>query len=219
MSGTGPPGGRPGSVASRVTAAVGRPTGGAQACRRLDRRDGDPTPRRRRAGLDRRQLRRHSDVMELELSQYVEALRHELAAAAAAGTEETRRVADLLGRALDSSVRLVIMDALSQAADEITAALPDAAVEVRLRGREPQIVVGHTEPDAPRSQPVPGESDADTVRVTLRLPEPLKNAVEDAANRAAVSVNSWLVRAVKRSLDTTNRRRGGRRTISGFAQA
>ncbi len=155
----------------------------------------------------------------MELSQYVEALRHELAAAAAAGTEETRRVADLLGRALDSSVRLVIMDALSQAADEITAALPDAAVEVRLRGREPQIVVSHTEPDAPRSQPVPGESDADTVRVTLRLPEPLKNAVEDAANRAAVSVNSWLVRAVKQSLDTPNRRRGGRRTISGFAQA
>ena len=46
----------------------------------------------------------------MELSQYVEALRHELAAAAGAGTEETRRVAELLSGALDSAVRLVIMD-------------------------------------------------------------------------------------------------------------
>jgi hypothetical protein len=155
----------------------------------------------------------------MELSQYVEALRHELTAAAAAGTEETRRVAELLGGALDSSVRLVIMDALSQAADEITAALPDGTVEVRLRGRDPQIVVSRAEPERERPDAVTVESDADTVRVTLRLPEPLKNAVEDAATRAAVSVNAWLVRSVKQSLETPGRRSGGRRTLSGFAQA
>src|SRR5436309_1350432 len=111
----------------------------------------------------------------MELSQYVDAVRHEMAAAAAAGTEEPRRVADLLGGAVESAVRLVIMDVLSQAADEITAALPEAAVEVRLRGREPQIVVSHAVPaEPPAAQAAPAEADADTVRVTLRLPEPLK---------------------------------------------
>jgi hypothetical protein len=154
----------------------------------------------------------------MELSQYVEAVRQELAAAAAAGTEETRRVADLLGGALDSAIRLVIMDVLSQAADEITAALPEGAVEVRLRGREPQVVVTHPVPVEPPPGPVPSEADADTVRITLRLPEPLKNAVEGSAASASLSVNSWLVRAVKQALAQPARRHG-RRTITGFAQA
>ena len=155
----------------------------------------------------------------MELAQYVDAVRQELAAAAAAGTEETRRVADLLGGALESAVRLVIMDVLSQAADEITEALPDTAVEVRLRGREPQIVAIHAVPSEPPTAAVPEDPDADTVRITLRLPEPLKNAVEEAAARASVSVNSWLLRAVKQSLASPSRRHGGRRTITGFAQA
>jgi hypothetical protein len=155
----------------------------------------------------------------MDLSQHVEALRHQLNAAAAAGTDETRRIAELLGGALDPAVSLVIMDVLGQAADEITAALSEAAVEVRLRGREPQIVVSHTEPPQQDAGATSAETEGDTVRVTLRLPEPLKNAVEDAANRAAMSVNSWLVRAVKQSLDTPSRRSAGRRTLSGFAQA
>jgi hypothetical protein len=140
----------------------------------------------------------------MDLSRYVEGLQHELTAAASAGTEETRRVARLLGAALDPAVRLMIMDVLSQAADEITAALPSGTVEVRLRGREPEIVVNQAEPVTARKplEAVTAESDASNVRVTLRLPEPLKNAVEAAATQGAVSVNSWLVRAVKQTLDT-----------------
>ena len=155
----------------------------------------------------------------MQLSPYVEALREELTAAAAAGTEEARRVAGLLGTTLESSIRLVIMDALSQAADEITAALPDGTVEVQLRGRDPHLVVRRAEPAPEPAETAAADTDAGTVRVTLRLPEPLKNAVDDAAARASLSVNSWLVRAVKQALDHATRRPGGRRTLSGFAQA
>jgi hypothetical protein len=157
----------------------------------------------------------------MQLSPYVEALRQELTAAAAAGTEEARRVAGLLAATLDSSIRLVIMDALSQAADEITAALPEGTVEVQLRGRDPQIVVRRPEPEPVQQQPEAAapDTDAGTVRVTLRLPEPLKNAVDDAAAQASLSVNSWLVRAVKQALDHPARRPARRRTLSGFAQA
>lgn len=129
-------------------------------------------------------------------------------------------MAELLGASLDSSVRLVIMDALSQAAAEITAALPGSTVEVRLRGRDPEIVVTHAEPAPAQQDPMEAisvESDTGTVRVTLRLPEPLKNAVEDAATRGAVSVNSWLVKAVKQTLSSPTSRRG-RTTPTGFAQ-
>src|SRR4051794_8056087 len=89
----------------------------------------------------------------MELSQYIETLRRELRSAAAAGTDETRRVAEVLGGTLGPAVRLVIMDALSEAADEITAALRDVAVEVRLRNQEPQIVI--TDIEAPPAPPAP----------------------------------------------------------------
>lgn len=162
----------------------------------------------------------------MELSQYIESLRRELAAAAAAGTEETRRVAEVLSGTLGPAARLMIMDALSQAADEITAALQDVAmVEVRLRGQEPQIVVTEAGPPAPpeppQPPPPPGAPEADNVRITLRLPEPLKNAVEQAAATTGMSVNSWLIRSVRQSLGqqpTQGGRRGGR-TITGYAQA
>jgi len=164
----------------------------------------------------------------MELSQYIETLRRELRSAAAAGTDETRRVADVLGGTLGPAVRLVIMDALSEAADEITAALRDVAVEVRLRNQEPQIVITDIEqppppPAPPGPPPPPGapDPDSDVVRITLRLPEPLKNAVEQAAATAGVSVNSWLVRAVRQTLDSPggSRRRGPGRSITGYAQA
>ena len=54
------------------------------------------------------------------------------------------------------------MDALSQAAAEITAELADGSVDVRLRGREPQFVV-----DVPT---VPMPAAAPTPRPARRLP-------------------------------------------------
>jgi hypothetical protein len=156
----------------------------------------------------------------MELSQYIETLRRELKQAAAAGSDETRRVADVLGGTLGPSVRLVIMDALSEAADEITAALRDTAVEIRLRGQEPHIVVTDTVRDTPPEPPPSAdtEADGDLARITLRLPGPLKNAVEQAAASAGISVNSWLVRSVRQSLESPTPRRGGR-AITGYAQA
>ena len=41
-------------------------------------------------------------------------------------------------------------------------------------------------------------------RVTLRLPESLKQRIEDAAARHSLSVNSWLVRAVTAAVDPTS---------------
>ena len=159
----------------------------------------------------------------MDLTPFVESLRRDLTAAAAAGTDETRRTAELLSAALDPATRLAILDALSTAAADVTAALDGVMVEVRMNGREPRISVDTREPDAepePDSAPPADESDGGTARITLRLPESVKARAEEAANRAGVSVNSWLVRAVTRALDGPPPDQGGRpgRRLVGYAR-
>src|SRR3954452_12494945 len=79
--------------------------------------------------------------MHMDITPYVENLRHDLGAAAEAGGPEARAAAERLALALDPAVRLTLMDALSQAAPATTAELAAGSVEVRLRAREPELVV------------------------------------------------------------------------------
>jgi hypothetical protein len=146
----------------------------------------------------------------MDITPYVENLRHDLAAAAEAGGPEAREAADRLALALDPAVRLMLMDALSQAAAEITSELPAGAIDVRLRGREPQFVVDvPTQPIAPTpptppAPPTPsdetedGEAEEDSVaRITLRIPESVKYKAEELAAKSGHSLNSWIVNVVR----------------------
>jgi hypothetical protein len=160
----------------------------------------------------------------MELTPYVENLRRELAVAADAGGEDARALAERLTAPLESAIRLMLLDALSAAADEITSELAPGSVELRLRAGEPDFVVTPApvdEPDAPApvAQPPlapPEGDDGATARINLRLPEQLKAGVEQAASRERLSVNAWLVRAVAGALargdeaDRGDRPRGGR---------
>ena len=138
----------------------------------------------------------------MDITPYVEALRHDLVTAAESGGEQARAAAERLVLALDPAVRLALFEALSQAAAEITQDLPAGSVEVRLKGREPQFVV---DVPAPAPEPVAAGADdepAETeegpmVRLTLRLPESLKTRAEEAASRRGQSLNTWLVNAVR----------------------
>lgn len=95
----------------------------------------------------------------MDLTPYVAQLRDDLAAAAAAGDEQTRRTAALLGSALEPAARLAIMNALSDLASEATAALGDRSVEVRLHGREVRVSVsGSAPPEGPVAEPDPAPS-------------------------------------------------------------
>jgi hypothetical protein len=164
----------------------------------------------------------------MDLTTYVDALRRELVVAAEAGGDEARALAERLVSPLDSATRLALLEALSEAADEITREMAPGSVEVRLRGRDPDFVVtlppaepAFADPAAvgPRPEPgaiiddatvtsgtssasaTPGDDDGGTARITLRLPAHLKPRIEEAASHAALSVNSWLVRAVTAALD------------------
>ena len=162
----------------------------------------------------------------MDITGYVDQLRAELSAAAAAGGEEMVATAHRLSAAVDASLRMALLEALSDAAAEITAALDHVVVEVRLKGREPQFVVEvNDQPvdttDDVAAQPDNGDDDASTARITLRLPEALKQRAEDSAAGSRQSLNTWLVEAIRqatRPVDDTRGRRGIGRQLSGWAR-
>lgn len=161
----------------------------------------------------------------MDLSPYLETLRRDLAATAATGGADIEQAARVLAGALDAAARLCLLEALSDAAAEITTKLPTATVDVRLRGREADLVVTDAAfPEPP--PPTATEPTGDLARITLRLPEGLKEAVERAAAAEGISVNAWLVRAIGASVhgpqrpgpSVSGRASFGRR-VTGYAQA
>jgi hypothetical protein len=149
----------------------------------------------------------HSDAMDL--TTYVSNLGREFAALAEAGGEESRALVERLTGSLESAIRMTLLDALSAAADEITRDLAPGSVEVRLRGRDPQFVVKAPSGEAAAPEPAPAPApelepvvaeDGPATRINVRMPEPLKAAIEEAAAKEGRSVNAWLVRAAAAGL-------------------
>src|SRR6202034_2562224 len=160
----------------------------------------------------------------MDLGTYISNIRQELALAAEAGGDDARALAERLAAPLESALRLALLDALSDAADEITRDLAPGSVHLRLRGREPGFVVTPppAEPidqvDAPAAElpPVaPQDDDGAMARVNFRLSENLKGQTEEAAERPALSVNAWLVRAAAAALDGSGHRRRTERAARG----
>jgi hypothetical protein len=114
----------------------------------------------------------------------------------------------------EAALRLMLLEVLSAAADEITRELAPGSVEVRLRGGEPEFVVVQPPPEPVETVVEPPEIDeAATARINLRLPERLKEGVEEAAARERLSVNSWLVRAIASALAQHERPRSAKGRI------
>jgi hypothetical protein len=166
----------------------------------------------------------------MDLAPYVNELQHQLGVAAEAGGEEAGALAERLIAPLESATRLVLLEALSAAASEITRDLAPGSVDVRLRGRDPEFVV--TPPPAspafedvaddtagtapPFSRPVQEDVDeGGTSRTTLRLADHVKVRMEEAAVREGLSVNAWLVRTVVAALEPKVRRPAQRAPMGG----
>ena len=148
----------------------------------------------------------------MELEPYVDKLGEQLAVAASAGGEEALTLAQRLTAALESAVRLTLLDALSTAAAEITSELAPGSVELRLRGGEPEFVLtmppAETAGERTDSRELTGTfataaaaGEGATARINLRLPDHLKSQVEQSADREGLSTNTWLVRAVAAAVD------------------
>ena len=148
----------------------------------------------------------------MDLNPYLSSLRQALANAASTSTPEVQEAADRLAQSLEPALRLTLMELASDVAADVTSRLDGAVVEVRLRGGMAELVVDQqaaTEqfaasaaPEPPTPPLPPDPEDGSHTRVTLRLPESLKVRVDEAAATDGVSINSWLVRAVQKSLTT-----------------
>jgi hypothetical protein len=170
----------------------------------------------------------------MELDRYVADLRSQLAASMEASGEEARGLAEQLSLGLESAARLALLEALSDAASEITRELAPGSVDLRLRGRDPEFVVSpppaaeFTESPTTTSAAASAETgyhegsaatdaldDTVTSRTTLRLPDQLKARVERAAAQDGLSLNAWLVRAIAAALEPKSRRSPQREPRSG----
>lgn len=166
-------------------------------------------------------------MASMDLSDYVDALRGSLTTAAAAAGEQARETARLLADTMEPAVRLAVIDALSAMAAEVTAALDGDVVDIRVRGRDPEVVVvpaPHGEEEPPPDEPLDEDTDDDgpVARISLRLPDALKVRAERAAATEGLSLNAWLVRAVAAGLReprTSPSAGRGPRRFSGFASS
>ena len=155
----------------------------------------------------------------MDLSTYLERLREDLLSTAAIGDEDFRRAAAVLSTAIEPSARLAIMNALSDLATEITGALDDTTVDLKLDGRDVKVSVTRhraapaddveDHPDAsfgPRAEDMEelrramAEAGGDLSRTTVRMLGDLKAQAEQAAADHGMSLNTYISRAVHDSL-------------------
>jgi hypothetical protein len=153
----------------------------------------------------------------MQIEGYIQALREDLVRMASLGDETTSRAAELLSVAIEASLARRLQDVLAEAALELNAQLDAAHVEVRIAGRDPELVL--VREDGSVSEPV---DEAFSARITLRLPESLKQRIESAATREGASVNTWLVQALQRSVESKSHRSissGSRNRLTGYGRS
>jgi predicted HicB family RNase H-like nuclease len=150
----------------------------------------------------------------MQIDGTIQALREDLVRVAALGDESTSRAAELLSLALESSLGRRIQDALAEAALELNDQLESAHVELRVAGHDLQLVLVREDGTVPEQA-----DEAFSARITLRLPESLKQRVESAAAREGASVNTWLVQALQRAVESRRpSSSGSRNRLTGYGR-
>jgi len=150
----------------------------------------------------------------MQIDGLIQALREDLVRVAALGDETTSRAANLLSVAIEASLGRRIQDVLAQAALELNDQLESAHVEVRIAGHDLQLVLVREDGTTP--EPV---DEAYSARITLRLPESLKQRVESSAARDGASVNTWLVQALQRAVESHRPMSTGRNRLTGYGRS
>lgn len=165
----------------------------------------------------------------MDLTPYTQHLRDDLITAASVGDDAARRAAAMLAGAIEPAARLAIMNALSDLAAEVTGALRDTTVELKLDGRDVRVsVTEHVAPDAVSAGPsdylrkeqtsgsgsgadsgpdspedlkrAVQDAGGELSRTTVRLFNELKTQAERAAAEQGVSLNTYISRAVSDSV-------------------
>lgn len=149
----------------------------------------------------------------MQIEGHIQALREDLARVASLGDEATAHVAEILSGAIESSLARRLQDMLAEAALELNTQLDSGHVEVRVAGREPELVYVREDGSAPEAA-----DEVFSARITLRLPESLKQRIDSAAAREGASVNTWLVQVVQRSVEPRRPSSSSRNRLTGYGR-
>lgn len=154
----------------------------------------------------------------MDIERHVQTIQADLAAAASLGDPSVAAAGERLAGAVASTLQLRLLDVLTDATLGLNEQLTSGHVEVRLAGRDPELVL--VEDAAPEGDPgAPAPGDDLSARITLRLPEVLKGQVDAAAASEGISANAWIVRALARAVEPRpGRVRAGKR-LQGFTQS
>lgn len=136
----------------------------------------------------------------MELSPYLHRLAEDLEKVTALADDQTRETTARLVSAIEPSLRMVLVEAISDTAALVTADLEDVVAVVRMEGRDPVVTVEQSAAPA-ETPPAPAadEADEDSARITLRLPQSLKHRAEQHAGEADQSLNTFIVQAIRRA--------------------
>lgn len=136
----------------------------------------------------------------MDLSPYLQRLATDLEKVTALADDSTRDTANRLIAALEPGLRTVLVEAISDTAALVTADLEGVVAVVRIDGRDPVIAVERTDSTAPTMAiPTQDEGEEDSARITVRLPQSLKQRAEVRAGEADQSLNTWIVHAIRRA--------------------
>jgi predicted HicB family RNase H-like nuclease len=150
----------------------------------------------------------------MQIDGHIQALREELARVASLGDEATAHVAEILSGAIESSLGRHLQEILAEAALELNTQFEAGHVELRVAGREPEFVYVRDDGSAPEAV-----DEAFSARITLRLPESLKQRIDATAAREGASVNTWLVQALQRAVEPRRPSTSSRNRLTGYGQS
>lgn len=150
----------------------------------------------------------------MQIDGHIQALREDLARVASLGDEATAHVAEILSGAIESSLARRLQDILAEAALELNTQLDSGHVEVRVAGRDPELVYVREDGSAPEAS-----DEVFSARITLRLPESLKVRIDAAATSDGASVNTWLVQALQRAVEPRRPSTTSRNRLSGYGRS
>ena len=150
----------------------------------------------------------------MQLSDTVDNLQDDLRNLAGLGDDAVSQAASRLASAMAGPVTMRLLELLGQAALELGEQLPAGRVELRISGRDAELV--YTEHAVAPEVSELGEDQ--TARISLRLAEQLKAQIEQAAARESVSTNAFIVRALSRAV-ATGKSAQQRNRLTGYGWA
>jgi hypothetical protein len=150
----------------------------------------------------------------MKLSHTIQRIRTELVNMAQVSDAATADAMTRLLAVTEGAMALRLLELVTDLAGEVSAALPSGRIEVRLAGgSDPELVYVDSDPPALTAP----SGDGDPARISLRLPQPLKDEVDRAAERDGVSVNTWIVSQLNEAVGRRSRSSG--RRLSGYGKA